>query len=167
MDVSAFRTTRAKELGDFQKQYAALKAEYASAVVNALKEQDRAKQCALIKHTLDANKKITTLLKSFSATVDPGTCKSNPQLLPKLKADIAQYNKEYEEIQQGKERLVGLQNALERTKEKTVEITEMFSWYALLIGISVVILLFIIIFRTGSSMFNAQPSPAVFSGGHR
>lgn len=166
MDVSEFRTTRAKQLADFQKEYSTLKGEYGGAVVNALKEQDRAKQCSFIKQTLDANKKITSLLKSFSGNIDPGTCKSNPQLLPKLRSDIAQYDKEHEEIQQGTDRLAGLKNALERTKERTEEIVGMFSWYAVLIGMSIVILLFIVIFRTGSSMFNAQPSPTVFSGGH-
>lgn len=165
MDASEFKTERTKQLADFQKQYNQLKTDYSSAVVNALKEQDRSKQCVLIKQVLDTNKKITALLKSFSANVDPGTCKANPQLQSKLRADLEQYNKEHEEIQQGKEQLAGLQNALERTKEKTHEIVELFSWYAILIGLSVVILIFIVVFRTSSSMFNTQTSTSIFPSG--
>ena len=164
MDVSEFRTERSKQLADFQKQYSDLKTEYSTGVVNALKEQDRSKQCLLIKQVLDANKKIIALLKSFNSNVDPGVCKANPLLQTKLREDIQQYNKEHEEIQQGANQLSGLHNAIERTTEKTQEITEMFSWYAVLVGLSVIILIFIIIFRTASSMFNAQPSMAVFPG---
>jgi Fe2+ transport system protein B len=164
MDVSEFKTDRSKQLADFQKQYSGLKTEYSSSVVNALKEQDRSKQCLLIKQVLDTNKKITALLKSFSANIDPGTCKSNPQIQTKLRSDLDQYSKEYEEIQQGQDQLSGLKNAIERTKEKTKDITENFSWYAVLIFLSVVILIFIILFRTSSNMFNTQPSTSVFSG---
>ena len=164
MDVSEFRTERSKQLADFQKQYSDLKTEYSTGVVNALKEQDRSKQCLLIKQVLDTNKKIIALLKSFNSNVDPGVCKANPLLQTKLREDIEQYNKEHEEIQQGANQLSGLHNAIERTTEKTQEITEMFSWYAILVGLSVIILIFIVIFRTTSSMFNTQPSVAVFPG---
>lgn len=164
MNTTEFKTQRSKQLADFQKQYGDLKTEYSTAVINAVKEQDRSKQCMLIKQVLDTNKKITALLNSFNANVDPGTCKANPELKTRLLADLNQYKKEHEEIQQGREQLVGLQNALERTKEKTIEINDMFSWYAVLIGVSVLILLFIIMFRTSSSMFNTQPSAPVFAG---
>jgi hypothetical protein len=164
MNTTEFKTQRGKQLADFQKQYTDLKTEYSTAVINAVKEQDRSKQCILIKQVLDTNKKITALLNAFNSNVDPGTCKSNPELKTRLMADLNQYKKEHEEIQQGREQLVGLQNALERTKEKTTEINEMFSWYAVLVGLSVVILIFIIIFRTSSSMFNTQPSAPVFAG---
>jgi hypothetical protein len=164
MNTTEFKTHRSKQLADFQKQYGDLKTEYSTSVTNAVKEQDRSKQCILIKQVLDVNKKITALLNSFSGNIDPGTCKSNPELKTRLLGDLNQYKKEHEEIQQGREQLVGLKSALERTKEKTEEINDMFSWYAVLIGMSVVVLIFIIIFRTTSSMFNTQPSAPVFAG---
>lgn len=163
MNTSEFRIARDKQLSDFQKQYSDMKTEYTTAVINALKEQDRSKQCILLQQVLNANKKITNHLKSFTSTLDAGTCKANPTLIPKLKDDIQKYNKEYEEIQQGENQLAGLQNAIENTKQKTVEIKDMFSWYAVLIAISVVLLIFIVIFRSSSNIFNTDTSTSVFS----
>jgi hypothetical protein len=166
MDTAEFKIARDKQLSDFQTQYSGLKTEYSSAVINALKEQDRSKQCILIQQVMNINKKITALLKAFSNNLDPGSCKANPELMKTLKSDIEKYNKEHEEIQHGTDQLAGLRNAIERTNEKTKEITDIFSWYAVLIFISVLVLVFIILFRTTSSTFNTQPSMPVFSGSH-
>lgn len=166
MDASEFGKQRSTQLADFSAKYTDLKTAYLTSATNALKETDRPKQCVLIKNTLDANKKMSALVKSFVASLDPGTCKANPDLQKKLQDDLARYNKEHEEIQQGRDQLSGLKNAIERTREKTKDIADLFSWYAVLIGISVVFLIFVIVFRTGSSMFNAQPSAPVFPGSH-
>jgi len=166
MDASEFQTSRNKQLTDFQAQYSGLKSEYSSAVINALKEQDRSKQCILIQQVMNINKKITAFLKSFSTNLDPGSCKANPDLMKKLKSDIELYNKEHEEIQQGTDQLSGLRSVIERTKEKTKEITDIFSWYAVLIFVSVLVLVFIIVFRSTSNASNTQPSASIFSGSH-
>lgn len=162
MDATEFRNDRDKQLTEFQKQYNDLKSLYSSSVVNALKEQDRPRQCMQIKQVLDTNKQITSLLKSFSGTVDPGTCKSNPNLKPMLQADLEKYNKQYEEIQQGQDQLAGLKYAIEQTKEKTKDIREQFSWYFILIVVSVIVLVFVVLFRsTSSSMFNTESSASI------
>lgn len=166
MDPSEFRTERNKQLTEFQKRYADLKAQYSASVVNALQEQDRPRQCMQIKQVLDTNKQITSLLKSFSGTVDPGTCASNPSLKPMLQSDLEKYNKQYEEIQQGQDQLSGLKYAIEQTKEKTKEIREQFSWYFVLIAVSVLVLIFIVLFRTTSSgVFDTQTSSSVLPTG--
>jgi hypothetical protein len=90
MNTTEFKTHRSKQLADFQKQYGDLKTEYSTSVTNAVKEQDRSKQCILIKQVLDVNKKITALLNSFSGNIDPGTCKSNPELKTRLLGDLNQ-----------------------------------------------------------------------------
>ena len=166
MDASEFQITRKKQLSDFQTQYSGLKSEYSTAVINALKEQDRSKQCVLIQQVMNINKKITAFLKSFTTNVDPGLCKANPELMTKLKSDIWLYNNEHEEIQHGTDQLSGLRSVIERTKEKTKEITDIFSWYAVLIFMSVLVLVFIIVFRSTSNAFNTQPSTSIFSGSH-
>ena len=166
MNASEFQAGRNTQLTEFQKQYTDLKSQYSSAVVNALKEQDRPRQCMQIKQALDTNKRITALLKSFRGTVDPGTCKANPNLKPTLQADLEKYNKQYEEIQQGQDQLSGLKYAIEQTKEKTKDIREQFSWYFVLLVVSVLALLFIVLFRsTSSSIFNTEPSMPVLSTG--
>ena len=91
MNTTEFKTQRGKQLADFQKQYGDLKSEYSTSVINAVKEQDRSKQCILIKQVLDVNKKITALLNSFNSNVDPGTCKSNPELKTRLMTDLNQF----------------------------------------------------------------------------
>jgi Fe2+ transport system protein B len=164
MDASVFSAGRNTQLKNFQTQYDTLKSEYSSAVVNALKEQDRSKQCILIKQVLDTNKKITGLLRSFSGNLDPGTCKSNPEIKNIIQRDLETYNKEHEDIQQGRDQLSSLKNAIERTKEKTKEVIGTFSWFAILMLVSVVALLFIVIFRVGSSVLNTQTSTAVVPG---
>lgn len=166
MNASEFQSERGKHLTDFQKQYSDLKSQYSSAVVNALKEQDRPRQCMQIKQALDTNKKITSLLKSFSGTVDPGTCKTNPNLKPTLQADLEKYNKQYEEIQHGQDQLSGLKYAIEQAKEKTKDIREGFSWYFVLIVLSVIILIFVVLFRTSSpSVLDTQASSSIFTTG--
>jgi Fe2+ transport system protein B len=164
MEASEFVATRDKQLKDFKSQYETLKSDYSSAVVNALKEQDRSKQCILIKQVLDTNKKITGLLTAFRGNADPGTCKSNPELGHIIQKDLEAYNKEHEDIQQGRDQLAALKNAIERTKEKTKGVVESFSWFAILIFISIVALIFVVVFRVGSSVFNAQPGASVAPG---
>lgn len=164
MNASEFQTARNKQLREFQTAYATLKSDYSSAVVNALREQDRSKQCILIKRVLDINKKITGLLSSFRGNADPGTCKSNPELGHIIQKDLEAYNKEHEDIQQGRDELAALKNAISRTKEKTKEVIGTFSWFAILVCVSLVALLFVVVFRVGSSMFNTQSSAPVATG---
>jgi Fe2+ transport system protein B len=163
MEASEFKNVRDTALQSFQTQYNGLKSTYSSAVINALKEQDRSKQCLLIKQVLDTNKKITALINSFKGTADPETCKANPLLKQRLQSDLEEYNKQYENIQQGSNQLNALKSAIETANEKSNEIQQIFPWYAILIIISVVILIFIIVFRSGSSgATNAQTSTSVF-----
>ena len=165
MEASEFQSARNSQLSTFQKQYDGLKAEYSSGVVNALKEQDRAKQCVLMKQVLDTNKKITGLIKSFSGTVDPGFCKANPLLKQKLQSDLEEYNKQYEDIQQGSDHLTALKNSIQTANDQTEQIKKWFPWYSVLIVLSILILVFIIVFRTTSSAFNTQPSAPILPGG--
>ena len=165
MEASEFQTSRDTQLKSFQQQYDSLKTGYSSSVVNALREQDRSKQCMLIKQVLDTNKKITALIKSFQGTIDPGTCKANPLLKQKLQSDLDEYNKQYENIQQGNSHLDALKNAIENTNEKAKEVEQRFPWYAVLVIVSLLLLIFAIVFRSGSSSaVNTQASTSVFSG---
>jgi hypothetical protein len=168
MEASDFQSARDSQLQSFQKQYDGLKSTYSSSVVNALKEQDRSKQCMLIKQVLDTNKKITALISSFKGTVDPGTCKANPMLKQTLDKDLDEYNKQYENIQQGTSQLEGLKNTIQDTNEKSKEVEKMFPWYAVLVIVSILVLIFAIVFRSGSSSaVNAQPSAPVLTGAKR
>ena len=167
MDPSEFTIARKTQLDEFKKNYDSMKGEYSDAVVKALKEQDRSKQCLLIKQVLDINKKITAYLKSFNINMNTGTCKANPGLKPKIQSDLEKYNREHEEIQQGRDQLTGLTNSIKRANEKTKEVHDIFSWYTILIFLSIAVLIFIIVFRVGSYALNTQSSVPVLSGGHR
>jgi hypothetical protein len=161
MEASEFRIERKRQLKEFQDTYGSLKSRYSSAVVSALKEPDRSKQCLLIQQVLDANKNVTSFLRSFSSSVDPSTCKADPTLQPRLLSDMETYRREHEDIQQGRDQVSALKHAIERTREKASSIAGLFSWYAVLIAVSVGLLLFIIVFRTGGSISVPAPVPAV------
>ena len=163
MDASTFQSARDSQLKNFQKMYADLKTQYTSAVNGSLKEKDTSKRSTLISQALGLNKQIAALISSFSGTVDAGTCKSNPGLKSQLSRDLEKYNKEYENIQQGTSQLTSLQDAIASTKKQTAEVESWFSWYAVMVGIAIVVLIFIVVTRVSSS-FNAQPSVTVVPG---
>lgn len=163
MDASTFQSGRDSQLKNFQKMYADLKAQYTTAVNNSLKEPDPTKRSTLIVQVLGLNKQIAALINSFSGTVDPGTCRTNPDLKNQLTKDLEKYNKDYENIQQGTSQLTGLKDSIKTIDEKSTETKSWFSWYAIMVGIAIVVLIYIVVTRV-SSAFNTQPSVSAVTG---
>lgn len=162
MEVAEFQQAREKQLKDFKSQYDGLKNEYTEKVMNAMKAPDRPTQCVLVQEALDTNKTIQSFLKSFSSNVDPQSCKDNPTLLQMLQRDLTAYTQEHESIVHGHDQLGELSHSISRVREKTQDITSVFSWYAILLVISMGVL-FYLIFISGVSR-SYQPSMPIFPG---
>lgn len=164
MDASTFQSARDSQLKNFQKMYADLKTQYTTAVNNALKETDTSKRSTLISQALGINKQIAALINSFSGTIDSGTCNANPGLKDQLSKDLEKYNKDYESIQQGTGQLTGLQGAIKESESKITETKSWFSWYAIMIGVLMVVLIYMVVTRVSSSSLDTQSSMSAISG---
>jgi len=163
MDASTFQSARNSQLTSFQKIYADLKTQYTASVNNALKESDPTKRTTLIVQSMGLNKQIAALINSFSGTVDPNTCKENPGLKDSLRNDLKKYNQDYESIQQGTSQLTGLQDAIKQNDTKITETASWFSWYSVMIGIAIVVLIYMVVTRV-SSPLNTQTTMSAVSG---
>lgn len=164
MDASTFQSGRDTQLKNFQKMYADLKTQYTTAVNDSLKEKDTTKRSALISQTLGINKQIAALINSFSGTIDSKTCNQNPGLKAQLSKDLDKYNKDYEGIQQGTSQLTGLQGAIKESEQKISETKSWFSWYAIMIGVLMLVLVYMVVTRVSSSSLDAQTSMPAASG---
>jgi DNA repair exonuclease SbcCD ATPase subunit len=147
MDVQRFRDSREKELSDFKKQYSFLKTEYSSTLQSAIAESDPAKQSELITQVLTLNSSMAAELRDIIAKLNQGAQGFDPKELNDLTNELIQYQKDYEEIEQSKDKV----NTLKRIHETNKEILKKENtWYTLYIGI-IIILLFVVaylVFKT-------------------
>lgn len=159
MDVQRFRDSREKELSDFKKQYSFLKTEYSSALQSAITENDPAKQSELITQVLTLNSSMAAELRDIIAKLNQGAQGFDPKELNDLTSELIQYQKDYEEIEQSKDKV----NTLKRIHETNKEILKKENaWYTLYIGI-IIILLFVVaylVFKTewARKMFPTLPT---------
>ena len=76
---------------------------------------------------------------------------------------MKKYNQDYESIQQGTSQLTGLQDAIKQNDTKTAETASWFSWYAIMVGIAIVVLIYMVVTRVSSS-FNTQTTASAIPG---
>lgn len=147
MDIQKFRNDRSTEMSDFKKQYIFLKSEYSSALTAAIQEQDPAKQQELIQQVLALNANMTSELRDIIAKINQGAKGFNPRELNDLTKDLISYQKEYQEIEQTKDKVNTLKRILENTKEKLSLASTMYNFYILLI-VGFAFITIILIFKT-------------------
>lgn len=137
MDVQRFRDSREKELSDFKKQYTFLKTEYSAALKSAIAETDPAKQSELITRVLTINSSMAEELRDIIGKLNQGSQGFDPKELNELTNELVQYQKDYEEIEQSKDKV----NTLKKIHETNTEILKKANtWYAIYIAIFVVLL---------------------------
>jgi len=147
MDVQRFRDSRERELSDFKRQYNFLKSEYSSAVNSAITEDDPIKQRELIHQVLSVNSTMATELRDIIGKLNQGSQGFDPKELNDLTRELIQYQKDYEDIEQSKDKV----NTLKRIRETTGEkLKGANTWYMIYIGlfIGLVFLVTYLIFKT-------------------
>ncbi len=164
MNASEFQSARTQRIKVFDQNYKALKERYDAALKAAIAEQDRSTQCVRIKEVLDVNKQLTQLVQEVLVGVDDGTCKLTPERIRALREDIEKYKEHRAEIQQGRDRVYALRQALALEEEK-VSVAR--GSQVLFLGLLVLVLiaLVIVVIRSGiRSAFNAQSVAPVVPG---
>jgi hypothetical protein len=108
MDIKAFTDSRNSQLSDFQKQYTYLKSEYSSAVLSAIQETDPEKQQILISRILSVNQELSTQLKEILSLLNKGSDSFDSKTLSNLTADLINYQKEFQEMQDSSDQVATL-----------------------------------------------------------
>ena len=146
MDVKKFQDARSKELESFEKTMGNLKTEYNTTLRSAIQETDREKQNDNIQEVLSLNASMVSEIHSILSILrQHGDSEFNQKTLDNLTQDLIKYQKEYDDIQKGKDREQTLKMILASTKKKYEETSWMFTFYlAALILLSFIILILII-----------------------
>jgi hypothetical protein len=165
MNPQEFRVERDKRLKEFNDKYASLKAEYSTALRSAMNETDRAKQCMLIKTTLDKNREITQLIESFLTLSDGKTCRLDAAMIRNLRADIEKYKQHHADIKQGRDKVYSLQESYNQVQQESNVAQGTQFLYVILLAFAAIVVVILIGASRIRDVFNAQPIAPVISRG--
>ena len=154
MDIKRFQDSRNTKLSAFEKEYASLKKEYSTALSGAINELDLTKREPLVQKVLSINTELSSAVKDFMSSINEGTDKVSSKSVADLTKDLIQYQTDYNEIMESKDKLQTLKIIHNTTEETLSNVQWMYNLY--LFGlISLIILVIYLIFRT--------PSQSIFS----
>jgi len=120
MDVKTFQDSRNTELEAFKKQYNFLKTHYSSVLSSAINEPDPAKQQTLISQIQQINSQLTNEVHGILSILNRGDTKFDPKQLDDLTNDLIQYQKDYDELEKSKDKVVTLK-IIENTNATTLK----------------------------------------------
>lgn len=157
MEVVQFRNTRATQMADFQKDYSTLKTEYSRLLLASIQEQDAGKQQDLIQKVLFINSELSEKVRNMISEVNKS---NNTESLNKLTQELVQYQKEYDEIQKGKDSVATLKMIYANDSMKVKQAESMFYFYIFAI-IAMCLLIVLLIFRSGFSQISLPSIPFI------
>jgi hypothetical protein len=129
MEIKEFESSRNSALSDFQKTYSALKSEYSSAVMAAIQESDPERQQELVSRVLSINSDLSNELRQILTDINKGSGSVPSKTMDELTADLIRYQKEYSDIEKGKNRLQTLKLISKSNQEKLEDTTFMYNIY--------------------------------------
>lgn len=145
MEIKEFQDSRNAKLAEFQKAYNFLKTEYSSTLLSAIQESDPAAQQQLISRVLELNGELSSQVRSILSDLNQGSDSFNPKTLDDLTNDLIEYQKQYQEIQNNKDRLQTLKLIYSTNKEKLKETEFMYNMYlAALILVTLLVIYYVI-----------------------
>lgn len=142
MDIKKFQDSRDAKLADFQKGYNFLKTQYSSALLAAIQESDPAAQQQLISTVLNINGELSSSLREILGDLNKGDPTFDPTTINELTSDLIEYQKQYHEITQRKDKLQTMKLIYASNRDKLAMATNMYNMY---LG-GLILLIFIIIF---------------------
>lgn len=154
MDIKKFQDSRSTTLANFEKQYASLKKQYSVALSAAIAEPDITKREPSVQKVLSINGELSAAVKDILSSVNQGTEKFDPKTLTDLTNDLIQYQKEYNEIHESKDKLQTLKIVLNTTSDNLSTAEWMYNFY--LFGL--IALIFFVIYLVFST-----PSQSILS----
>lgn len=140
MEIKEFENSRNSRLDDFEKTYDSLKREYTSAVLAAIQETDAEKQQELISRVLSINSDLSSELRSIISDMNKSSDKVPLKTMDQLTTDLINYQKQYSEVEKGKDRLQTLKLINKSNDDKLSDTSFMYNLY---IG-ALVFLIFIV-----------------------
>lgn len=129
MEIKEFRDSRNSRLEEFRETYNSLKTQYSSTLLSAIQEQDPEKQQELVSEVLQINAELSNELRGIISDLNKKTPGFDPKTLEELTNDLIEYQKQYHEIQKGKDRLQTLKIIQADNKKKLSETRTMFNVY--------------------------------------
>jgi hypothetical protein len=129
MEIRDFQQGRNSALSDFQTNYDTLKREYSSAVMAAIEETDAEKQQELVSRVLSLNADLSSSVRELLTEANKGTGNVPAKTMDNLTADLIQYQKQYSDIEKGKDRLQTLKLIDKSNQEKLYDTTLMYNIY--------------------------------------
>lgn len=165
MNASEFQSARGERLKAFDRDYIALKQNYDVALNTAINEQDRPTQCQRIKEVLDVNKKMSQLVQEVLVGSEEGTCKLSVDRVRQLRNDIEMYKQQYADIQQGKDRVYALRQALSKEEERVNIVKGAQALYLGLLALILIVLVVLVIRASLTGVFNTQSVSQVSARG--
>ena len=154
MDIKRFQDARTTKRSNFEKQYTTLKLKYAAALTKAIAEKDATKREPLIQSVLSINSEMSNAVKDIMSSQNEGSEKFDSKTLTDLTNDLIQYQKEYNELQESKDKLETLKIIQNTTSENLVNAEWMYNFYLF----SLIALIFVVIWFVFST-----PSQSIFS----
>lgn len=154
MDIKKFQDARNTKLSNFEKQYASLKTQYSAALTAAISEPNLTKREPLVQKVLSVNGEMSAAVKDIMSSLNEGTEKFTPKTLTDLTNDLIQYQKEYNEIVESKDKLQTLKIIQNTTNDNLSSAEWMYNFYLF----SLIALIFIVIYLVFST-----PSQSIFS----
>lgn len=149
MDIKQFQDSRNTKLAEFEKTYNLLKTEYSSNLLSAIKENDPNQQQQLISRILDINSELSNELRDILNVLNQGSDSFDPKTLDDLTKDLIEYQKQYQHIQQTKDKLQTLKTIYTTNQQKLSEATMMYNIYLGTLIILCLIVVFMVL-RTGA-----------------
>ena len=158
MDIKQFQDSRDAKLADFQKGYNFLKTQYSSALLAAIQETEPAAQQQLISTVLDLNSELSSSLRGVLEDLNKGDPTFDSTTINALTTDLIEYQKQYHEITQRKDKLQTMKLIYASNRDKLETATNMYNIYlgGLILLIFVIIFLIIRTSWTGSLLTTVQ-----------
>lgn len=165
MEIKQFESARHSALSDFQNTYDSLKREYSSAVMAAIQETDAERQQQLVSRVLSINADLSNEVRQMITDTTKGSGNVPSKTIDDLTADLIRYQKEYSEIEKGKDRLQTLKLISKANQQKLNDTTIMYNIYIGALVLLVFIVGFLVLKTNWKQAYEAVKSavPAVGS----
>jgi hypothetical protein len=129
MEIREFQQERNSALSNFQTTYDALKREYSSAIMAAIEEPDAEKQQELVSRVLSLNAELSSEVRQLITDTTKGSGSVSSKTMDELTADLIQYQKQYSDVEKGKDRLQTLKLIDTSNQQKLNDTTFMYNIY--------------------------------------
>jgi hypothetical protein len=158
MEIKQFQDSRNAKLAEFQKSYNFLKTQYSSNLLAAIQEPDPAAQQKLVSTVLQLNSELSSQVRGMISEINQGYGSFDPKTLDELTQDLIEYQKQYQEIQNNKDRLQTLKMIYSTNKQKLESTTTIYNLYLAALIILTIVIIILVIRTPGSSILDTVGS---------